>query len=156
SRAQPARKLSLLKLLAGATSATLSPGTSAGARMSLEPGLAKEFPSADDLGGSAQEDAVAGPADHLSASRSVDVDRRVGAARSDRGHRRSARTDPRGLRVADAALIESALDIVLALHPYKPHVDPVLEVVMARDLRAFRLPRRRKIFHEDHEVRISH
>src|SRR5262245_46579755 len=116
--------------------------------MCLGPGLAKEFPLADDLGGSAQEDAVAGPANHLSAARSVDVDRRVGAARSDRGHRRSARTGPRRLRFADAALIESDLDIVLALHPHKLHVDPVLEVVMARDLRAFRLPGRRKTFQE--------
>src|SRR5215469_6769540 len=124
--------------------------------MSLEPGLAKEFPLADDLGGSAQEDAIARPANHLRASGSVDIDRRISAARSDRGHRRSARTGPGGLGFTDTALIEPDFDIVLALDPHKLHVDALLEVVMPSDLRAFRLPGRRKILHEDHEVRIPH
>src|SRR5215831_9432544 len=124
--------------------------------MSLDPALAKEFSLADDLGGTAQEDPVARPPNHLRAAGSVDIDWRIRAARSDRGHRRSARTSAGGLGFTDTTLIESDFDIVLALDPHKLHVDPVLEVVMPPDLRAFRLPGRRKILYEDHEVRIPH
>src|SRR4029077_921347 len=142
SRSEPAKNPSRLKLLAGAISPILSPCLSERGFMSLV--LAKELSLAHQLGRSTQKNFLAGPAYHLRSTRSVHLYRRVHPAGGDRCHGRSARACAGRLCLAHAALVKAHVYFVLALPPHKLHVDAVLEVVMAADLRALALPRWRK------------
>src|SRR3954463_1084885 len=146
------------KALAGAITATLSPGRSAGGRITgvegTTPILNEEFAPADDLRRAAQEH-LAFPANGLRTPFRVHLHRRLHPPRNNGGDRRGARSRSRRLGLARAALKKARLDTVLILHTNELDVGAGLEVVMPSDLGGFCLPSSLEAVHEHDKMWIA-
>jgi hypothetical protein len=67
-----------------------------------------------------------------------------------------ARSGPRRLCFADAALKEADLNVLGITHFHEFHVDPVLEIVMLANFRTLGLPADWEVVDENRKVRIAH